>query len=139
MSLCAKMISMRQDNKGIALYFVLAILLVVVILANVILTFISSQTRLTGHQVKRIQAYYAAQAGMTFALEMLRTNAPGWTATTAFTKTLCSSTTPAAIPCDHTETSFPASINYVEIQIGSVDATTQLRTIDTVVNYTSVY
>lgn len=51
---------------------VLGTLLVVVILANVILSTILSQSRLTHHQISRIQAYYAAMAGMNYALEQLR-------------------------------------------------------------------
>jgi len=58
---------------------VMGILLVVVVLANVILAIISSQARLTHHQVSRIQAYYAAQAGMNYALDQLRTG--DWTFT----------------------------------------------------------
>jgi len=62
---------------------VLATLSVVVILANVVLSIISSQSRLTQHQVGRIQAYYAALAGMNYAYEMLRRGpaAGGWIAT----------------------------------------------------------
>lgn len=66
------------NKKGTALLMVLATLLVVVALANVILLIISSQSRLTHHQISRIQAYYAAQAGMNYALEQLRTGS--WTA-----------------------------------------------------------
>jgi len=52
---------------------VLGTIIIVAILITVILSIISSQSRITQHQVSRIQAYYAAQAGMNYALEMLRT------------------------------------------------------------------
>jgi Tfp pilus assembly protein PilX len=61
-----------MGKKGIALFLVLFVVLIVVVLANVVLGFISIQSRLTHHQVSRIQAYYAAQAGVNYALEMLR-------------------------------------------------------------------
>ena len=64
-------------KKGIALFMVLGTLLVVTILAFIMLNIMLSHSRLTQHQVGRIQAYYAAQAGMNYALEMLRTGA--WT------------------------------------------------------------
>lgn len=60
-------------KKGIALVMVLGTLLVVVILAVIILNIILSHSRLTQHQVGRIQAYYAAMAGINYALEQLRT------------------------------------------------------------------
>ena len=62
------------NKRGVILFVVLGVILVVVILANVILTIISNQARLTHHQVSRVQAQYVAKAGMVYALEMLRTN-----------------------------------------------------------------
>ena len=61
-----------KTNRGVVLFMVLSTILIVVALANIILVLITSQFRLTHHQVSRIQAYYAAQAGMNYALEMLR-------------------------------------------------------------------
>lgn len=52
---------------------VLGTILVVVILINIVLSIISSQARLTHHQVSRIQAYYAGQAALNLAFEKLRT------------------------------------------------------------------
>jgi hypothetical protein len=60
-------------NKGIVLFMVLSMILIVVALANIVILLVSSQYRLTHHQSSRIQAYYAAQAGMVLALENLRT------------------------------------------------------------------
>ena len=62
----------NDNDKGVVLLMVLSTIFIVVILANVVLTLITSQSRLTHHQVSRIQAYYAAQAGMNYALEQLR-------------------------------------------------------------------
>lgn len=70
-------------HKGIALYIVLATLLIVIILANVVLSIILSQSRLTHHQVSRIQSYYACLAGMNYAFEQLRRG--NWTAGNNYT------------------------------------------------------
>lgn len=64
---------MRNAKKGAILFIVLAVILVVVILSGVILSIVSSQSRLTHHQVSRIKAYYASKGVMNYALEMLRT------------------------------------------------------------------
>jgi len=62
----------KSNEKGLAIFMVLGILLVVTVLANVVLTIISSQARFTHHQVSRIKAFYATQAGVNYALEKLR-------------------------------------------------------------------
>ncbi|MBU4346475.1 MAG: hypothetical protein KKH29_04020 [Candidatus Omnitrophica bacterium] len=62
----------ERGKKGIVLLIVLSIVLVTAILANVVLNLITSQSRLTHHQISRIQSYYAASAGKNYALEMLR-------------------------------------------------------------------
>ncbi len=69
------MYNFPRDKKGIALFMVLGTILIVVVLANVMLAMISSHGRLTHHQVSRIQAYYAAQAGVNYAYESLRVGA----------------------------------------------------------------
>jgi Tfp pilus assembly protein PilX len=132
-----------MNKKGVALYFVLAILLVVVILANIVLNFVSSQSRLTTHQVKRVQAYYAAQAGVNYALEQLRLNNANFT--TAGIHRICGSNYNTSNPANCTgfgnitEASFPASINYVEIFVGPVNPTFGNRTVNATANYTSAY
>ncbi|MCX5708091.1 MAG: hypothetical protein NTY14_03815 [Candidatus Omnitrophica bacterium] len=134
-----------MNKKGVALYFVLAILLVVVILANIVLNFVSSQQRLTTHQVKRVQAYYAAQAGVNYALEQLRLNNTPYNAIAGGNFTICGSSYKLSNPAicngagNITETSFPASINYVQIFIGPLDATNNNRTVNATVNYTSAF
>ncbi len=61
-----------MNKKGVAIYLVLTTIFIAFMLAGVIIKIISSQGRLTHHQVSRIQAYYAAQAGMNLAIEKLR-------------------------------------------------------------------
>lgn len=63
---------LKNNKKGVALFVALGLLLVVVILANIILAIILSQSRLTHHQVSRIQAYYGTMAGINFAIDKLR-------------------------------------------------------------------
>lgn len=90
------MFKIRFNKKGVVLVIVLGTLLVVVSLATVILSIILSQARLTHHQTSRIQAYYATQAGMNYALEKLRLGDVNWipspdTAPNTRTRTLCKS------------------------------------------------
>jgi len=65
---------------------VLATIMVVVLLANIMLVIVTSHSRLTQHQLGRIQAYYAGQAAMHYALEMVRLGSPpnGWGTGTHF-------------------------------------------------------
>lgn len=71
------MFDLKPKERGVALLVVLATILVVVILANIVLNIMVSQSRFTHHKVNRIQAEYAAWAAINFAQEMLRTGA--WT------------------------------------------------------------
>ena len=64
---------LNRGRKGIALFIVIGIVLVVTVLAIVILRIMSNQARLTHHQVSRIRAYYADKAGMNLAFYKLRT------------------------------------------------------------------
>jgi Tfp pilus assembly protein PilX len=63
---------MKNNKKGAILFIVLAVIILVVILSGVILSIVSSQSRLTHHQVSRIKAYYAGKGMMNYALEKLR-------------------------------------------------------------------
>lgn len=102
-----------NNKKGIVLFIVLGTLLIVVALAAVILDIINSQSRFTHHQASRIQAYYAAQAGMVYATERLRsmtwTFIPG-----AGGFNSC----PGPTGCVQTENEFPGSIGSFD---GSAD------------------
>jgi len=121
-----------MNSRGMALAMVLGTLLVVVILANVILAIISSQTRLTHHQVSRIQAYYAAQAGINYALEKLRLgNDPDWPLRGGYSRKLCRSS------CDINDPDLPASIKEVNIIVGEPGSgISNTSTVSATVNYT---
>jgi hypothetical protein len=67
------MLKSKSARRGVALFIVLGTILIVVILANVVLSIILSHSRLTHHQISRIRAHYAGLAGMNYALEQLRT------------------------------------------------------------------
>lgn len=103
---------------------VLMTLLVTAILGTILLNFMSSQTRFTHHQVSRIQAYYAALAGMNYAYERLRTGT--WAAGTDCTclpPVICCGGPPAANSCclatldPNFAATFPHSVSDVEIGI----------------------
>jgi len=71
------MVKIGINKSGIALFIVLATVFVVILLGEITIKFIASQNRFSHESVNRIQAYYAAKAGMNYALEMLRTGT--WT------------------------------------------------------------
>ena len=91
-------------QKGAALYLVIGTLIIVLILARVILAVVLSQTTTSRHHSTRIQAYYAAQAGMNYALEKLRTGA--W----YYNSDVDNSCPNASGGCDVEEPEFPPSI-----------------------------
>ena len=64
--------SRLKQKKGVALFMVLGVVIIVTILANIILSMMLSHGRFTQHQVGRIQAYYASLAGINLALEKIR-------------------------------------------------------------------
>jgi hypothetical protein len=66
-----------SKRKSVALVLVLAILFSALLVAYITLVFFSSQSRLSHHQVSRIQAYYAGMAGINYAFEQLRRGAWG--------------------------------------------------------------
>jgi hypothetical protein len=70
----------KFKNRGVALLIVLGTIFIVVLLANIALNLMVSQTRFTQHKVGRIQAEYVAWAAINFANEMLRIGptAGGW-------------------------------------------------------------
>ncbi|MFH0790443.1 MAG: hypothetical protein V2A64_02320 [Candidatus Omnitrophota bacterium] len=118
------MLKIVNRNKGIALLMVLTTLLVAAILGAILMNFMASQARLTHHQVSRIQAYYAAFAGMNYAYERLRTGT--WAAGTNCTclpPTNCCGGPPAANSCclatldPNFAAIFPSSVSNVEIYI----------------------
>jgi len=62
----------KRSQSGVVMLVVLGAIMVVIILANIIMTLMSSQSRLTHHQVSRIQAYYAAMGAINYTYEQLR-------------------------------------------------------------------
>jgi Tfp pilus assembly protein PilX len=105
-------------KKGVVLFIVLGTLLVVVSLATVILSLILSHARLTYHQTSRIQAYYASQSGINYALEKLRLgNDANWPATGTYTHYLCRSGCSGS--GDLNDPDLPNPIQQVEITVGS--------------------
>ena len=112
------MFKIRFKKKGVVLLVVLGMLLVVVSLVTVILSLILSHARLTHHQTSRIQAYYAAMAGINYGLEKLRLgNDPNWPATTTYTRYLCRSG--CSGPGDDNDWDIPSSIQQVVITVGT--------------------
>ncbi len=111
--------------KGIAIFLVLLVILTVVVIANIVIILISSQQRFIHHEVSRIRAYYAAQAGINYAIEQLRRGQ--WS---TGTYSLCSS------GCTINDIDLPPSYR-VSIIIGAVgsgiDNTREIRAI---ANYT---
>jgi len=73
------MLDFKLKDRGVVLFIVLGTIFVAVILANVALNIMVSQSRFTRHKVSRIQAEYAAWAAINYANEMLRlrTTNPG--------------------------------------------------------------
>ena len=101
----------KRDRKGMILFIVIGVIIVVVVLSTAILRIIANQLRLTHHQVSRIQAQYAAKAGVIYALEMLRRKDVGWTSSGKYVKTMCKS------GCDINDLSLPDSIQQVDITV----------------------
>lgn len=90
-------------KRGIALLLVLATVLVVVILANITLRIALSRSRLSYHQISRVQAYYVAKAAENLAIERLRTGA--WVAASC----------PNPGGCAVADASFPQTITAVRV------------------------
>lgn len=87
------MLKKRIDKNGVALFMVLATILIVVVLANVALTIVSNQGRLTRHEVGRIQAYYSAQAGLQYTMAKIRVGI--WPSSGVAERYYCFATVPA--------------------------------------------
>ncbi|MFH0917616.1 MAG: hypothetical protein V1830_00605 [Candidatus Omnitrophota bacterium] len=113
------------DKRGIILFIVIGIIMVVVILSTVILRVTTVHARLTHHQVTRIQAQYAAKAGILLALDKLRKNDAAWIPALpngSVVKNMCQKVAAATSECncsapDITESSLPNSINCVKITV----------------------
>lgn len=131
-----------MNSRGVALFSVLAMLLIVILLVSAVLAIVSNHSRLANHQVRRTQAYYAAQAGVTYVREQLRLNTSGWVPdeVTPITKYMCRGGTdplcPTASPGIN-EVDLPSAVRYVEIVIGPYNATSHLTPVSASANYTT--
>ncbi|MCM8783093.1 MAG: hypothetical protein NC909_01665 [Candidatus Omnitrophica bacterium] len=112
----------KQESfkKAVAMVLVLFIIFSVIVVANILLIFFSSQFQLSHHQVSRIQAYYAGMAGINYALEQLRTG--NWNSVGIY---------------NLSDNEFPWIIRKIEINITNVNVGpfTGLKQIRTRVNY----
>jgi len=98
----------NYSRKGVALFIVLTIIMVVIALTVAILRITSSQARLTHHQISRIRAYYAVRAGVNLVFDKLRTGS--WTQNPTTTVYYCiNNKVDASVTCLDTfvDTSLP--------------------------------
>jgi Tfp pilus assembly protein PilX len=110
----------KEQSRGMVLFIVLAVFFVVIVIANFTMGFISSQARLTHHSVSRIQAEYAAKAGMLYAYDKLRSGA--WVVnavTPSLDHYLCRAATgcPGVASERTLDASLPSSLKYVYINV----------------------
>lgn len=111
--------AIHKGNKGIVLFIVMMTLLIVVILANIILQLMANQSRLTHHQISRIQAYYAGFGAGNYAFDKIRRNDPDWPLPAlghSYPRKLCRV---AGSGCDIIEPDLPVSISDVTITVSS--------------------
>lgn len=101
------MFKKQRHKRGILLFIVLGMLFITLILMTIILNIIPTQSRITLHQIRRIQAYYAAMAGVNYAIDKLRRNDDPvcWSTAGSYTWSLCSSGCSNA--CDINDSAFP--------------------------------
>ncbi|MFA5004806.1 MAG: hypothetical protein WC561_01610 [Candidatus Omnitrophota bacterium] len=122
------MIKSCPDKRGVALFITLAAVAIVIILANVVLNIMSTQGRLTHHQVSRIQAYYAAQAGMVYTMEMLKSGA--WSADASNIRYACHRSCIDSVAATYTiptDADIPYNIQVTIYPLGSgISGTTRL-------------
>ena len=62
-------------KKGVVLVVVIGVMLVIFTLALAALFLMTQESRIAEHKIKRTRAFFAAQAGMIFALDSLRNGA----------------------------------------------------------------
>ncbi len=112
----------NYNKKGVILFIVIGVIMVVAMLSIVILRIISNQSRLTHHQLSRIQGQYAAKAGVLYALEKLRRNDAAWLV--SGTKRMCKQVgVPDCNTPDIIESNLPSTIQYVDIIVYDPETT----------------
>jgi hypothetical protein len=107
-------------NKGVALYMVIASIMIALVFAGIMLNLLLSQSRFSLHSSSRLQAYYAALAGANYAFEMFRTAT--WSETGPYANHgICqaiTATPPAdCTVCDIAEPNLPGTIACVNIVV----------------------
>ena len=108
----------KTKKRGVVLFIVIVSVIIVSILASVVLTIILNQFRLTHHQTSRTQAYYAAQAGMNYAIEKLRLgNDVNWSTAGTYTRHICWTTTGCPAPVELIDPGLPSTIQSVDITV----------------------
>ncbi|MGE5197018.1 MAG: hypothetical protein ACM3IL_00730 [Deltaproteobacteria bacterium] len=129
------MINPVFKKSGMALYMVLASLLIALILSGIILNIILSQARISYHQVSRVQAFYAAQAGCNYAIEKLRLgdDALCWPNTGAYTVSMVRT---GGSGCDVLEPDLPPSVQQVQIDVDATGGANNPIRISTTATYT---
>ena len=100
----------NYSKRGVILFIVLGTIIVVMGLAIIVLRIIATQSRLTRHQVNRIQAQYAAKAALIFVMDRLRNSDPSWGTGTYH----------MGPGMDIPENDLPESVTEVEIAVGAL-------------------
>jgi hypothetical protein len=98
-----------KSNKSVAIFLVVVTIIVVLVLATFLLNVMTNQSRLTHHQISRIQAFYACKAGINYTLDKLRlgTSTGGWNTASC----------PSPGGCTYTDSDFPSSISSKQVVI----------------------
>ena len=111
----------KVKKKGVVLFIVMISIIILIALANVLLSTILNQSRLTGHQSGRIQAYYAAMVGISVAYDRLFFNAWAVPAPGAHNEfVICreaGATKPAGTVCTWRDDTLPQTVPYILISV----------------------
>jgi Tfp pilus assembly protein PilX len=107
----------KRNRRGIILFIVIMVVMVVAILSTIILRVVTNHSTLTHHQVSRIQAEYAAKAGVIYALDTLRRNDAAAAACWAGGGMIMRKAGLAA--CVVLEPNLPSSVTQVNITVGA--------------------
>ncbi|MBU1998275.1 MAG: hypothetical protein V1490_01875 [Candidatus Omnitrophota bacterium] len=119
------------------LFFSLAVLIVVLVLINVLLSAALNQGHIVKHQLARTQALYAALGGVSYVFDQLRVN--NWTVVAPdIVYELCDNSDGVPSNCYDAPLSLPRSISKLSINISDTAATAGLGTarIFVTANYT---
>ncbi|MDD4953719.1 MAG: hypothetical protein PHG40_02295 [Candidatus Omnitrophica bacterium] len=110
----------RPRENGVALLLVMTTILLVVLVANIVLGIVSSQSRLTKHKIGKIQGYYASLAGVNLAYASLGAGVWPMPAVAGnYTRLICRDATLPGCggPGVILDPNFPASIQSITIYV----------------------